>query len=116
MKKIAKLMLTALFLFFLLMPIAISGATTILYEATDLADTTSGEDLWQYTYTVSDFVFDTDYGFTIFFDYQLYANLEDPPPSVNSDWDPIVWQPDSSIPDEINVVKLAYIGLHSEFL
>ena len=54
--------------------------------------------LWQYTYAVSDFVFDTDYGFTIFFDYQLYTNLEDPPPSVNSEWDTIVWQPDLSIP------------------
>ena len=98
MKKIVRLMITTFLYFFLLIPVAISGATTILYEATDLADTTSGEDLWQYTYTVSDFVFDTDYGFTIFFDYQLYTNLEDPPPSVNSEWDTIVWQPDLSIP------------------
>lgn len=100
MKKIAKLMLTTLLLVFLLVPVAISGATTISYEATDLTDTTPGEDLWQYSYTVGNFLFNMDYGFTIFFDYLLYANLEDPPPSVNSDWDPIVWQPDLNIPDD----------------
>lgn len=110
MKKITKLMLTTLLLFFLLMPVAISSATTILYEATDLADTTPGEDLWQYTYIVGDFVFDTDFGFTVFFDYQLYANLEAPPPSVNSDWDPIVWQPDSGIPDDGAYDALALVN------
>ena len=109
MKKIAKLMLTTLFLFFLLIPVAISSATIISYEATDLADIAPGEDLWQYSYTVSDFVFDTDYGFTLFFDYQLYANLEDPPPSVNSDWDSIVLQPDSGIPDDGTYDALASV-------
>jgi len=113
MKKIAKLMLTALFLFFLLMPIAISGATTISYEATDLTDTTPGEDLWQYTYTVGGFEFDTDYGFTIFFDYQLYADLEDPPPSVNLEWDSIVWQPDSGLPDDGVYDALALVDVAS---
>jgi hypothetical protein len=100
-KKIAKLMLTSLLLVFLLVPVAISGATTISYEATDLTDTTPGEDLWQYSYTVDDFLFNNmNYGFTIFFDYSLYADLEDPPPYVNSDWDLLVWQPDSGIPDD----------------
>ncbi|HHA19074.1 MAG TPA: PEP-CTERM sorting domain-containing protein [Methylophaga sp.] len=75
-------------------------AISIVYEATDLSDTTPGEDVWQYTYWLSDYTFNTGYGFTIYFDYQLYSNLEDPPPAVNSDWDPIVWQPDSSLPDD----------------
>lgn len=75
-------------------------AISIVYEATNSTDTTPGEDLWQYTYWLSDYSFDTDYGFTVYFDYQLYSNLEDPPPTVNSDWDPIVWQPDPSLPDD----------------
>lgn len=72
-----------------------SYATTISYEATDLTDSTPGLDLWQYSYIVSDYTFNQDYGFTIFFDYSLYSDLEDPPPYVNADWGPIVWQPDS---------------------
>lgn len=75
-------------------------AISIVYEATDLSDITPGEDLWQYTYWLSDYTFNTGYGFTIYFDYQLYSNLEDPPPAVNSDWDLIVWQPDPFLPDD----------------
>ena len=29
----------------------------------------------------------------------LYKNIEDPPPSVNEDWDITIWQPDLVIPD-----------------
>ena len=75
-----------------------SYATTISYQATDLADTTPGQDLWQYSYSVSGYTFNQNYGFTVLFDYSLYSNLEDPPPFVNSDWDPIVLQPDPSLP------------------
>ena len=71
-----------------------SYATTISYQATDLADTTPGEDLWQYSYTISGYTFNQDYGFTVLFNYLHYSNLGDPPPFVNSDWDPIVLQPD----------------------
>ncbi len=74
-----------------------SYATTISYEVTDLIDSTSGEDLWQYSYTVSDYTFNENYGFTIFFDYSLYSGLEIPPPYVNANWDPIVWQPDADL-------------------
>lgn len=99
MKKIACFMCTTWFLIFLLVCPGISQAITILYEATDLTDTTPGEDLWQYTYLVSNYTFNTDYGFTTYFDHLLYSDLEDPPPSVNTDWDPIVWQPDPLLPD-----------------
>lgn len=78
----------------------ITFAISIVYKAVDLTDVNPNEDLWQYTYWVKDYTFDTGYGFTIYFDYQLYSNLEDPPPAVNSDWDPIVWQPDLSLPDD----------------
>ena len=100
MKRYAFSMLTAGLLVLLLFPVGKSYAIQILYEAANLADTTPGEDLWQYSYTVSDYSFDMDYGFTIHFDYSLYSNLEDPPPYVNDEWDPIVWQPDTAIPDD----------------
>jgi len=74
-----------------------SYATTISYEVTDLTDITPGQDLWQYSYTVSDYTFNQDYGFTIFFGYSLYSDLQNPPPAVNSYWDPLVFQPDADL-------------------
>ena len=75
-------------------------ATTIHYEATDLTDVVGGEDLWRYAFTLSDFPHGADYGFTIVFDLTLYTQLEDPPPAVNADWDPITIQPDLLLPDD----------------
>ena len=49
---------------------------------------------------IANYTFNTGYGFTIYFDYMLYSNIEDPPPPVNDDWDIIVWQPDLNIPDD----------------
>lgn len=69
------------------------NAATIHYQATDLVDTTAGEDLWQYTYTLSEHSFSVDTGFSIFFDPALYSNLQSPAPVVNSDWDILVYQP-----------------------
>ena len=74
-----------------------SYATTISYQASNLSDTTPGEDLWQYSYSLSGYSFNQNYGFTILFDYLLYSNLEDPPPFVNSEWDLLVFQPDLSL-------------------
>jgi len=87
-----------------------SYATTISYQATDLADITPGQDLWQYTYSVSGYVFNQNYGFTVLFDYSLYSNLEDPPPFVNNDWDPIVLQPDPSLPADGTYDALALVN------
>jgi hypothetical protein len=74
----------------------VAKAITISYEAVNLTDTILGQDLWQYNYTVSDHTFSTHYGFTIYFDYELYESLVlgDSPPSVNGDWDLLVWQPE----------------------
>lgn len=63
-----------------------NAATTIMYAAVDLADTTVGEDLWRYTYTVSGDSFATGTGFAIQFeetDYTLSGALVAP----NPDWD-----------------------------
>ena len=74
-------------------------AVTMEYAVADLTDTTEGEDLWQYTYRVSDRIFNTGHGFTIHFEQTSYGNIEETPPPVNEDWDITVWQPDSAIPD-----------------
>jgi len=100
MKRFAFAVLMIGFLTLLLFPVGKSHAIQISYQAVNLADTTPGEDLWQYSYTVGDYSFEMDYGFTIYFNYLLYSDLEDPAPSVNDDWDPIVWQPDTAIPDD----------------
>src|SRR5262249_20287735 len=70
-------------------------ATTVTYQAIDLADTVPGQDLWQYRYTVTDQTFLANQGFTVYFDPQLYTLLEDPAPPVNGDWDILVAQPDA---------------------
>jgi hypothetical protein len=76
---------------------ATAAAIQIAYLATDVADTGPGEDLWEYQYFVTGFDFAADQGFGIAFDAALYAGLEDPPPAVNADWDPIVFQPDPGL-------------------
>ena len=69
-------------------------AGIIEYEATDLADAVAGEDLWQYKYWLSGFVFNTDQGFTIYAS-SLYQQLSTPG-APNADWEdpPLVVQPD----------------------
>ncbi len=69
----------------------------ISYVATDLADVVIGEDLWRYDYFVSGFAFSTEQGFAVYFDHALYASLQDPPPAVNADWDPLTFQPDAAL-------------------
>ncbi|PIE61837.1 MAG: hypothetical protein CSA29_01155 [Desulfobacterales bacterium] len=78
----------------------LANATAISYTATDLADINSGEDLWQYTYSVSDNTFAADTGFTIYFDLGLYDFLDPLTTAPNTDWDVLTWNPDSSLPDD----------------
>lgn len=56
-----------------------------------------GEDLWQYSYRVSEHDFLKDDSFAIYFDHDTYANLQDPVPAVNDDWDAMSFQPDPNI-------------------
>ncbi len=76
---------------------ASAGPIVVRFEAVDLADVVPGEDLWQYQYVVSDYVFEVDQGFSIYFDPALYANLQDSL-EVNADWDVIAVQPDPALP------------------
>lgn len=76
-----------------------ASATTISFVVTDLADTTSGQDLWQYEYTVGGRTFDAGFGFSVGFDFEFYTALENPPQQVSADWDIIALQPDLNLPD-----------------
>lgn len=67
---------------------------TIQSQATDLPDTTPGQDLWRYAYNVSGFNFQMNEGFSVFFDAQLYRNLANPAPSLSPIWSVIAVQPD----------------------
>jgi MYXO-CTERM domain-containing protein len=81
----------------LLLPVSSAFAATIVFQATDLADTTPGEDLWRYSYQVSGFTFATNQGFTITFDRALYRQLQSPPPLINADWNALTIQPDLAL-------------------
>ena len=85
------------FLFMMIMTAYPLYAATITYKAIDLADTTVGEDLWQYKYTVKDHVFPAGNGFSIFFDSSIYGSLQNPAPFVNPNWDILVLQPDDQL-------------------
>ncbi len=74
-----------------------SQAAAITYVATNVADTTPGQDLWEYSYRVSLANFASVEGFTVNFDRNLYALLQSPPPIVNADWDVITIQPDLAL-------------------
>ncbi len=80
--------------------VALASATAISYTVTDLSDINPGEDLWQYSYSVSDNTFAADTGFTVYFDLGLYDFLDPLPPAPNTDWDVLTWNPDSSLPDD----------------
>ena len=72
-------------------------AVTFRFEVVDLADATPGQDLWEYRYTVTGLALTAGQGFTVFFDFNLYTLLQNPPPSVNTDWNPISVQPDLAL-------------------
>ncbi|WP_020586169.1 PEP-CTERM sorting domain-containing protein [Desulfobacter curvatus] len=80
----------------------IALATTITAVATDIENTTLNQDLWEYEFTVSGYDYNTEDGFTIYFDYNSFGAI-DPDGVVaapNSDWDIQTWNPDTSLPDD----------------
>lgn len=77
-----------------------SYALSISYVAQDLTDTTIGEDLWQYEYSVRDHSFGVGQGFTIWFDYTPYGAIDPSPVSPNANWDVTTWDPDVNLFDD----------------
>src|SRR2546426_885314 len=94
---------TRLPVFFLILSLCFAQRThaqgTIFYQATDLADTTPGQDLWRYNYVVSGFSFQANQGFSVFFAPLAFTQLQNPPPLVNADWSVLSIQPDLVLHD-----------------
>ena len=74
-----------------------AAAQSIQFEAIDLADTTPGENLWAYRYTV-DGAFDAFEGFNVLFDSALFTQLQDPPADAGADWTVQTTQPNPGLP------------------
>jgi hypothetical protein len=74
------------------------AGSTIYYEAIDLPDQVVGEDRWRYNYLVAGIAFEADQGFTIFFDINLFRDLDISSHAVHDDWDVLVFQPDANLP------------------
>lgn len=64
-----------------------NASNAIYYTATDLTDLTLGEDLWQYTYTVTGDSFAAGTGFVIDFENDLFVFTESDPTPLNGDWE-----------------------------
>ena len=67
-------------------------AITIEYAVQD-----QGGGAWQYSYYLSGMVFNQYQGFQIYFDYNLYSNLDGFPVAPNADWSPITLNPEPSM-------------------
>jgi hypothetical protein len=80
--------------------VGMAQAATITFEAIDLDDVNVGEDLWQYSYTLSGHDFLRDQGFAVYFNPDLYTSLQNPVPAVGGDWDVMSFQPDPNIPSD----------------
>ena len=72
-------------------------AVELSYSVHNVADTEPGHDRWRYEYRLDAFPFDAGYGFTVYFDPELYTDLQTALPTPGSDWDAIVRQPDAGL-------------------
>jgi hypothetical protein len=77
-----------------------ADAAVIEFTAIDQVDIVAGQDLWTYSFLVSDIAFDLDQGFSVYFDSARFAQLANPPGSVGPDWDVLIIQPDPALPDD----------------
>jgi hypothetical protein len=89
---------------FLLLAAAVLASTAaraveIAYFAQNEADPAPGHDRWTYHYQLDEFPYDAGYGFTVYFDPDLYSDL-DPSPHAPGEWDPLTVEPDAGLGDE----------------
>lgn len=78
----------------LAMGLALSSTASALQI--DVTATDNGNGNWTYLYQLSDQIFEENEGFTIFFDYSLYAALTNPVATSASDWHMLALNPDLS--------------------
>ena len=69
-------------------------AVQVSYSVLNLADTQPGRDRWGYEYRLDEFPFEAGYGFTVYFDPELYTALQTALSAPGSDWDAILGRPD----------------------
>lgn len=88
------------------MPIAVAAlfacsaqAVEIASVASNLADPVPGQDRWLYRYQLDEFPYDAGYGFTVYFDPDLYADLQETPVSP-AQWNAITAEPDVNLGDD----------------
>ena len=72
-------------------------AVEISASPVNLVDTQPGHDRWRYDYQLDAFPFAAGYGFTVYFDPELYTALQTALPAPGSDWDAIIRQPDAGL-------------------
>lgn len=75
-------------------------AVEVAYFPRDIADVVVGDDRWVYEYTLDEFPYDDGYGFTVYFDPDLYADLDMSPDAPNAHWDAITVEPDANLGDD----------------
>jgi hypothetical protein len=69
-------------------------AVQVAYRATPL-----GGDLWVYEYGLDAFPYETGYGVTVYFDPELYAELE-AGAAPDADWDALAVEPDPNLGED----------------
>lgn len=74
-----------------------AAAVIVSYVPRNLPDELPGEDRWQHQYRLDTFPYDAGYGFTVYFDPGLYADLDPTPPSPGPDWDALGFEPDPNL-------------------
>jgi hypothetical protein len=58
-----------------------------------------GAGMWVYEYGLDGFSYEAGYGFTVYFDPDLYADLV-AAPAPNADWDPLAVEPDPDLGED----------------
>lgn len=80
-----------------------NASNAIYYTATNLGDINVGEDLWQYTYTVTGDSFAQGTGFTVEFENSLFVLSATQPTAPNSNWEVSTYESPYYLPGEITV-------------
>lgn len=75
-------------------------AVEVSYFPRDVADVVVGEDRWTYQYSLDEFAYDAGYGLTVYFDPDLYVDLDPSPAAPNAHWDAITVEPDANLGDD----------------
>jgi hypothetical protein len=86
-----------------LLPLALCAALAAPAAAVEIAYFAApapGAGRWTYFYALDEFPYDAGYGFTVYFDPELYADLDPNPLAPGEDWDAISVEPDAQLGEE----------------